>query len=170
MLQSRGFITFLACQIIKKIGERKNKFGKFCKETCLSDWLKLKKRLIIENCGEIYNETSKPGGSWNWETSTGLWQWHLHQSGTHTWNVRGMGWVRLQQTGIMVVDKLQRTGFKICRETHEEKAEKKREMLEQLNEVGSHLRLQFWKECQCTKSRGKQWGERALTGLAECST
>lgn len=30
-----------------------------------------------------------------------------------------------------------------------------REMLEQLNEVGSHLRVQFWKEYQCTKSRGK---------------
>lgn len=51
------------------------------------------------------------------------------------------------------MDKLQRTDFKICGETHEGKAQGKREMLEQLNEVGSHLRVQFWKKHQCTKNR-----------------
>lgn len=55
-----------------------------------------------------------------------------------------------------MVEKLQRTRFKICGETHEGKAKNKRERLEQLNEVGSHLRIQFWKEYQCTKTEEKQ--------------
>lgn len=69
----------------------------------------------------------------------------------------------------MVVMIFQRTGFKICGETHEGKAEGKKKTLKQSNEIRSHLRVQFWKEYQCTKKRDIN-EQRVLTGLAEWST
>jgi len=66
VLQSRGLTTILACQVIKnekKKKGKKNNFGKLGRRLFLCSY-RNSKSLIIENCGEIYNEIPKSGGSW----------------------------------------------------------------------------------------------------------